>query len=209
MMKKITMHCLLISMVSLVPVSSVQAIFINLNPPSQSANLGDMPTVDIVISGLEEGTLDEIVSAFDLDISFDQDVLAAKDPIFGSFLGDPLLAEVLFSSDIVSTPGIIDLAGLSLLSDDALAAVQPDSFVLATLAFTAIGAGTSPLSFISDPLFGLDIKGRNAAILGDLAADTASINVSGAPVPESSVTLLLGIGLLLLISNWRRKLFAM
>lgn len=205
MMKKITMFCLLISFV---PVSSVQAILINFNPSSQSVNLGDMPMVDIVISGLEEGTLDEIVSAFDLDISFNQNILAAKDPIFGSFMGDPSLADVLFTSDIVSTPGIIDLAGLSFLSDIALAALQPDSFVLATLAFTAIGAGTSPLSFRTDPLAGLNVTGRNAAVLGDLSANTASINVSGAPVPEPPVILLFGISLLILNSDWRRKFFA-
>jgi hypothetical protein len=209
-MKKITILCFLISFGSFVPVSLVQAISINLNPSSQSANVGDMPTVDIVISGLEETNLDEIVSAFDLDVSFNQNVLAAKDPVFGSFLGDPLFAEALFSSDIVSAPGIIDLAGLSFLSDVELDALQPDSFVLATLAFTVIESGTSPLSFILDPQFGLDIKGRNAAILDDLVADTASINVSGAPVPEPPVILLIGISLLLLVvtSKKHRKFFS-
>lgn len=205
-MKKITIFCFLISFGSLAPVSLVQAISINFNPSSQSVNLGDMPTVDIVISGLKEANPDEIVSAFDLDISFNQNVLAAKDPVFGSFLGDSLFAEALFSSDIVSTPGIIDLAGLSFLSDDELATLQPDSFVLATLAFTVIESGTSPLSFILDPQFGLDIKGRNAAILDNLVAETASIDVT--PIPLPPAILLFGFSLLILISKKRRKLFS-
>lgn len=199
-MKKITLFCFLISFAS---ISSVQAVSIGLNPSSESINLGNMTTVDIVISGLQESPLDEIVSAFDLDISFNQSILSAKDLVFGSFFGDLEDFEVLFSSDIDSTPGVIDLAVLSFLSDSELAALQPDSFVLATLAFTAIDSGNSALDFILDSEFGIDIKGKNAAILNNIVSNTANINVTVVPLPPTF--LLFGSSLFILISkkNWK------
>jgi hypothetical protein len=201
-MKKITIFCFLISFAS---ISSVQAISIGLNPSSESINLGDMTTVDIVISGLQETPLDEIVSAFDLDISFNQNILSAKDPIAGAFFGDPDF-DVLFSSDIVSTPGVIDLAVLSFLSDSELAALQTDSFVLATLAFTAIDSGSSSLGFILDSQFGIDIKGKNAAILNDIVSNTANIDVTVVPLPPTF--LLFGSSIFILMSKKYWKNFS-
>jgi len=62
--------------------------------------------------------------------------------------------------------GLVDLFEVSLLSDLELDALQPASFVLASLTFEALAAGTTTLAFVPDALFGIDVKRSGAEILG-------------------------------------------
>ncbi len=164
------------------------AITIGFEPAAASVSLGDTLDVAVMISGLGG----EIVSAYDLDIGYDPSILSATGVSFGSLLNgsDPLNSFQIFD---LSTPGVIDLAELSLLSDLDLAGLQSDTFALATLSFSTLAVGTSPLNFVPDPVFGIDVKGSNAQVL-QLDVQRGSVTVA-ASVPEPNTLMLLGAGL--------------
>jgi hypothetical protein len=163
------------------------AITIGFAPPTIDATAGDVIVLDIVVSDLQG----EIVSAYDLDLTYSASVLTATSLSFGSLLGTG--AQVLQSADL-SAPGVVDLAQLSLLSDASLLALQGgDTFVLATVGFEVTGEGTSPLGFSFDAFN--DIKGINAQELAVTVAAGAVDAASGvAPIPEPTGALLFGLG---------------
>jgi ABC-type thiamin/hydroxymethylpyrimidine transport system permease subunit len=167
------------------------AIRIGFVPVAQTVGLGANVAVDVVVSGLEAGGGDEIVAAFDLDVSYDPLVVAATGVSFGSALG-ALGLEVLTGFDLATLPGVVDLAALSLLADADLAALQGDSITLATLQFSAVALGTSALVLLPAAPFGIDVKGAANAILTFETVETGAIHV----VPEPSTLLLLAAGLL-------------
>lgn len=168
------------------------AATIGFSPASQQASLGDSVSFDIVVSELEG----EIVSSYDLDVSFDAAVLAVTGVLFTTALGDPDLFDVLLGFD-TTTPGLADLSALSLLDDADLLALQGgDSVTLATLDFTVVGPGTSSLSFLFDPPN--EITGANGALLVVTSA-------SGTLVPEPSSALLLLLSVLLARSAARYR----
>lgn len=180
--------CLLLAAIAVcgAPPPPAAAASIGFDPGVQSSTLGATAQVDVAFYGLGG----EIVSAYDLDITYDPLVLDAIGVIFSNALGDPLFFEVLSDFD-VSSAGIVDLAQLSLLPDTALAGLQQgDPVVTATLLFDTVGVGTSPLDFVFDAVN--DVKGRNGAVLA-LAGGGASITVVAA-IPEPSAALLFGLG---------------
>jgi hypothetical protein len=173
------------------------AIVIDIVPTSQTVQAGDAVDVDVVVSGLSAAN--EIVAAYDFDISYDDSILAATAVSFGQYLDDPLFPGFFsFQSAFLTNPGIVDFAENSLLSDDELAAQQPDSFLLASLSFKAIGAGISQLLFAPDPMFGIDVKGKGAL---PLTVDVTGAQVTVNPavsVPEPNTLLLMLIALIAL-----------
>ncbi|MDA8140843.1 MAG: cohesin domain-containing protein [Desulfobacteraceae bacterium] len=173
--------------------STAMAISIGFSPSSQAVEIGDSLTVDVIISGLSAA--DEIVSAYDLDVSYDAALLLATGVTFGPYLDDLLFPGFAFQEAILAS-GLIDLAELSILSDDELALQQGDSLVLATLHFNALALGTSPLTFTFDDEN--DIKGRKALELyvEALGADV-TVTAATQPVPEPSTLLMLGFSLLI------------
>ena len=180
---------------SVLVASPALAISISVLPAAQSAGVGDSVSVDLVISGLEDGGAPS-VGAFDLDVTFDPLILAAGSVTFGAFLGDEALGEALTASSV--SAGLIDLAAVSLLLPVELDALQPAAFTLATLSFTTLAADTSPLTLSQafvDDAFG-----------ARLAADTVggSVTVAQAvpqPVSEPATLLLVGVGVL----AWRLR----
>ena len=180
--------------------SQVSAITINYEPSTATANVGDSIDIDVVISGLADAN--EIVSTYDLFVGYDDSVLAASSVTFGPYLDDFFFPSIQFED--YSNPGLLEFGEISFLLDDELAAIQPDSFVLATLSFDAIASGFSDLIFEPHPFFTrIDVKGRDAQIL-TLMAGVGSITVMeppvGVPEPESLILLLIGF-LLLSISS--------
>ena len=169
---------------------------LSFNPSTSNVNINDVFSVDVVISGLENGG-DEIVSAFDLDVGFDASILQANSVTFGLSLGDPVFFEAFTDSDL-SNPGFVNLAELSLLPDPVLQALQGDSIVLASIEFTALAGGASNLSFISG-LFGYDVKGLNAALL-DINVEDGLVNVATpstvVPVPAALPLMVSGLAFL-------------
>ena len=179
---------LLTSLVVLVWAISSHAILLDFVPANQTVVVGNPLTVDVVISGLDAAN--EIVSAFDLDVTYDSSILSATNVTFGLDLGDPSIFEALTDFTLLS-PGVVDFAELSLLSDTDLASLQGDSVTLATLAFDAVEIGQSTLNFGGAPPIN-DVKGRNNEIL-PLTVGTG--NVAVAPIPEPSTMFLFGSGL--------------
>ena len=140
-----------------------QAISIDFNPLTQNIPFGSSFDVDIVVSGLEVVSPHEIISAFDLQLGYDQNLISPTGVSFDFFLngGDPFLS---FQDVDLSNPGLVTLSELSFLFDSDLDSLQPDRTRLATLTFGTVGAGTSSLGFIPNPIFGIDVKGLNFQI---------------------------------------------
>jgi len=162
---------------------SAGAVTIGFDPASQAVAVGDTVFVDVVVSDLGG----EIVSAYDLDITYDDSLLAVESVSLSSALGDELFFEAFYHSDI-SNSGVVDIAGLSLLFDFELLALQGgDSVVLGTLGFRTLGLGESSLDFVFDAFN--DIKGSNAAVL-----DVTPVPGSISAVPEPTAALLFFVG---------------
>jgi hypothetical protein len=175
------------------------AIAIGFVPNAQMVGVGASVSVDVVVSGLESGGLDEIVAAFDLDVSYDPLVVAATGVSFGGDLGGP--GEVLTAFDL-GTAGLVDLAALSLLSDATLQGLQGDAVTLATLEFSALALGTSPLEILAALPFGVDVKGLENVILSFETVGAGSIEVV---VPEPATLALVATGLVGLARASRRR----
>jgi hypothetical protein len=142
-------------------------------PSESSVPVNGTVTVTITAPGLTGVSPPQIVSAFDLDVLYNAAVLQLTDVTFGPSLNPSL------QRSSASTPGVVDLAELSWQSDAVLQQVQPETVLLATLTFTAIGQGTSMIALGTDPHFGRDVKGLEAQVLPlALAGATATITVT-------------------------------
>jgi hypothetical protein len=192
----------------LLALTSAQAVMIGFQPSAQTRLLGQTASVDVVVSGLLDSTPGQVVSAYDLDVLFDTSILSFSGLTWGTRLGGGPGAGPFDSFFDVSLPNIgrIDFFETSFLSDAALMALQGDSVVLATLNFTGIGIGTSPLSFVFDEfnrLNGLQVPNSNPAVASvlDVTANAGSITIirqgsgGGSDVPEPGSLLLIALGL--------------
>ena len=134
-MKKLIFISLLALLCGWLASVPARAVSIDLDPSSSTVQAGDTLSVAVVISGL--GKL--IVSAFDLDVLYDPQLLFSQGIAFGHWLGDPALFEVLeFPTGNATGPGVLDFSAVSLLSDTDLKTLQQSAqgtLTLATLNF--------------------------------------------------------------------------
>ncbi len=196
-MKKLLIGGMLVGLWGVFSIPQVHAISINFSSQNQNANVGDAVSVDIIVSGLESGGLNEIVSSFDLDITYDASIVSFTSVTFGPELG------FSFQSDF-SIPGLIDFNEVSLELDNFLQTTQGDSVNLGTLSFNAISLGMTSLGFVFDPFNFL--TGLNADVLPLDSFSAGSITVRDPNVvPVPSTLILLGIGILALGRQmWQR-----
>ena len=177
-MKTKTFSIMAIFLLGLTSLPASSAIILDFNPSSPyPVTSGDIFNVDVVISGLGS----EIVAAYDLDVGFDSSILQANSIVFGPWLGDEFFFEVFNDAILNNVAGLVDFAALSLLSDGELSilqATQGGTLTLATLNFTALKDGTTPLAFLWGE--GNDVKGAN--------------NREIYPAPEPGSLLLLAFG---------------
>lgn len=172
-----------LALAGLLGAGSAQALTLTMTPVSQTRNLGQSASVDLVVSDLSLPTGgSEIVSAFDLDITFNPAILgSASFALNGSVFGAPDLLEF---SDV--SGGLITIAMNSFLSDGELLALQGDDVVLGTLSFVGIGLGTSSVSYdFGDPV--KEVIGLNATPLSFDSIAGARITIidgNGGQVPE-------------------------
>jgi hypothetical protein len=179
--------------------SVANGISIDFSPPNRSAPIGSSFEMSLAIAGLGDSAAPSL-STFDVDISYKPMILAFSSASYG----DPVLGDQLDLLDLgtitTTTPavGTVNLFELSLDLPDDLNTLQAGTFVLATLMFTTLGVGTSPLV--------LSLNALGDADGAPLTASVASGSVTVTSVPEPGALLLLGPALTpLVIAIWRRR----
>ena len=177
--------------------SNSNAINIAAIPDSGAVAVGDPLNVDIVISGLEGVTPNEIVRSYQLDILFNNSVVSATNVLFGNFLAlNHPLTPFLQTSTILNDR--VTILETSLWSDDVLDIAQPDSFTLASITFETIGAGSTSFEFLPFLNFGIDITGRSGNLL-NVTPQTGNLTVRSVPEPSSLLLFIMGLSLILLV----------
>lgn len=172
------------------PVS--HAALLSLQPDTGIASNGDTVSFELFVSGLGNFGPDSL-GGFDLSVSYDASVLSFADYSLGHFLGD-LGGFTALDVSGGDSGGAVNLAEISLLLPASLDALQPDTFLLASLSFDVVNLAPGTTT-------SLDIVG--GAVLSDAAgaalpASTGrGATIGAAPLPG---TLLLILGGLL---GWR------
>jgi hypothetical protein len=171
------------------------AITISLNPATSTTTAGSSVDVALVISGLGAGAAPSL-GVFDLDIGYNPAILNFSSVIFG----DPILGDQLDLSGLGSlnsfTPGTgsVNLFELSLDAATDLNALQADSFTLATLTFSELSAGVSPLNMSLNAIG--DANGDPLTVDSVGASVTVNPNTNPGSVPEPAAWILIGLGVL-------------
>jgi len=176
-----------------------EADLLTVDPTSQTANLGSPVNVGVSISGLGMFMAPSL-GAYDINVNFDPTILQ----LLGVTFGDPIFGDQLDLTGLgsiqseISGLGTVELFELSFDSIDELNANQAPEFELGTLAFRALGLGTSPIT--------ISINALSDAYGDVLVAGTqnGTVMVNPAPVPEASSIFLLGTVVGLITMRRRR-----
>ena len=175
---------------------------LNFIPDSQSVLVGTTMQVAVGISLLNIGEPPSL-GAYDLNVLFDPSLFGFSSVIFG----DPVLGDQLDLFGLgnlqSATPGTgsVNLFELSFDSPADLDAFQAGDFTLFTLTFSALAAGTSPLSLSVNALS--DASGGPITFT---ATDASATAVGVTDTPEPSSVVLLGLGFAALALLRRRHL---
>ncbi|MDH3387883.1 MAG: hypothetical protein OEN02_08240 [Gammaproteobacteria bacterium] len=187
----------LVVIFSLLHTSAASAIILSFDPSDQTVQLGNPVSVDLRISDLG----DDILTGFDLDISFDDSILGFQSFTFGTGL-DVFGLGFNFTDVMDLGGGVVNVFELSLDFDLDLMLFQPDDFVLGTFDFSTLSLGTSALDISFALLSGeYDAFGFATELHADLRA--GSVTVSVIPVPAA--VWLFGTGLVGLIGFGKRR----
>jgi len=158
---------------------------------SLSATSGSDVTVTVTVSGVES-LAEPSLGAYDLDLTFDDSVLAFSDVDFGPFLGGP--ADSFQSFGVAGD--VVDFAEVSLVFPNVLLQdLQPDTFVLATLTFDVLVTEETLTSVALSQTVVSD--GGGAAVV----VDPVSAVELQAAIPEASGVHVFSLGLLLALGG--------
>jgi len=180
-------------LLSLLVAARSEAISIGLAPSPVAATVGGVFSLDLVaVHGAARS-----VGSWDLDVTFDSSLMSLDSVSFGVLLGGP--ADSLQDA-LPNGAGSWNVAEISLLSPDELdALLQPTSFVLATLNFSAVAEGTSSVVLANG------VAGDGFGRPFDLELGAARVEITGdAAVPEPGAALLFACGALLVARARRR-----
>lgn len=186
---KLIEKLLAIAALSLAALSSAPALaapILTFAPSSQTVDLGDIATVDVMVTNLTG----EFVGTYDFNVNWDASLLSLQSLTFGDALDGPLdsIAGFLGGSGSVNA---FEVSLGALANQDGLS-----DFRLFTLAFNTLALGTSALSFTS----GIIPSGLLGDELGQLLAVSTtegSITIQGQPdmaVPEPGTLGLMALG---------------
>ncbi len=163
-------------------------VILSISPATQTVALGSPANFNLNVSGLGNGTA---LGTYDLNVAFDPALLSYSSTSFGSQL------DVLGFGDIQSATsgnGTIEVFELSLDAPGDLLALQASSFTLATLNFSAMANGTSPLTVSLNAVGNQSGNSVSATLMNGSVTIGSSSPVNPSPVPEPSSFYLLSTG---------------
>ena len=116
---------------------------LDMSVTSATANVGETVDVELNVSSLGDGIAPSI-SAFDIDINYDNSILDFHSLVFG----DQLDIFGLGSEQLWKEPSasVVNLAELSFDLPEEVNLFQAPNFTLATLTFDAVGVGNTTLT---------------------------------------------------------------
>ena len=177
--------------------SQASATFLSLESSHTSSSLNQQITIDVWARDLGS----DVVSGFDIDIAFDSAALSFQSAFFSPLLGNGIDS----LQDTVNLGNSLNLSELSFLFESELSALQSGSdFVLASLTFVVSQVGLTQLSIVDSLVTGADPF--SAAFEG--SANTLSINVAAAQVPEPASIFMLLAGLFIAFGKRNLSCFA-
>jgi len=187
----------LIASVVALAVTPARAMTIEIVPSAASVEVGDSFSIDLVVSGLGASSAPSI-GAYDLIVGYSDAVLAATSVSFGDpGLGNQLnLAGFGTFTDIATGTSSGHQAVFELSFDSAgdLDSLQASSFVLASIQFDAITAGSSGLDW---EFFNLSDASANRLDANFIAASIRVDEPGSAvnPIPEPTAAVVFAVGM--------------
>lgn len=170
--------------------TSHAAIIVSIAPASLTSGSSLPIEVALNIAGLGNGTA---LGAYDVNVNFDPALLSFQGAQFGDpTLGDQLdLAHLGLSSPLaLPGTGTVNLIETSLDLASVLATQQASAFTLATLSFTSLGLGNTPITITVNSL-----ADANSLAL-DATAQSGNVTVAAVPLPLPFLLMLSGLGML-------------
>jgi hypothetical protein len=167
------------------------AATLSFNPAAQTAPLGSTVQVQIVASDLGTGTTPPAMSAYELTVQFNDNWLDLTAVNFGTGLNLGIAGGSWQDYNYTLGLGQVYLLEISYHTVADLLDQQPDQFVLATLSFNTVAAGSSPLTFADVEL--VDEKGGSLNYIPTTAEYRITVTSSTVPLPSSLTLLVLGL----------------
>lgn len=168
-------------------------ISLSLTPRTQTITAGSLVTMDLRIDGLGSGVAPSL-GTYDLDVTFNPSILSFISATFGDgVLGNQLdLSGLGNVSALTPSTGVVNLFELSLDTAGDLNTLQADAFVLASLSFSGLSGGTSPLGLSVNVLGDAD----GAPLAASLSTGSVVVTPSTAiPEPATYALMLAGFAL--------------
>lgn len=169
---------------------SAYALQISVQPSVTNTIVGQNIQIEVVALDLMTGAAPSI-GAYHIELSFDSTLLSLSSVSFGAGLDLGVLGSL---QNVISTAGAIEIDETSFELESSLNTLQPGSFTLFTLGFTAGMVGSSNLGLT---LFSIS-DGSGLISIIPTAINNGIVNISSGasgPLPEPDAMILLTTGL--------------